>query len=104
MHNQKRQSGILLHPTSFPGKFSRGDLGVEAFSFIDILSKMNQSLWQVLPLGPVDSTLSPYSTSSAFAGDPSLISIDFLIKKRILKKSVFDKIKKINTQNQIYYY
>ena len=94
MHNHKRQSGILLNPTSFPGKFSRGDLGVEAFTFIDILSKMNQSLWQVLPLGPVDSTLSPYSTSSAFAGDPNLISIDFLIKKRILKKSDFDKIKK----------
>ncbi len=93
MHNHKRQSGILLHPTSFPGKFSRGDLGVEAFSFIDILSKMNQSLWQVLPLGPVDSTLSPYSTSSAFAGDPDLISIDFLIKKRILKKSDINKIK-----------
>ena len=47
-----------------------------------------------------DSTLSPYSTSSAFAGDPNLISIDFLINKKILKKSDFDKTK-INKYSKI---
>jgi 4-alpha-glucanotransferase len=48
----QRVSGILLHPTSFPGPYAIGDLGPEAYAFIDFLVTAGQSLWQVLPLGP----------------------------------------------------
>ena len=64
--NSIKQSGILLHPTALPGQYGIGELGKEAYRFIDLLSEMGQTLWQVLPLGPTDSTFSPYSSSSAF--------------------------------------
>ena len=50
--NFPRASGILLHPTSLPGPFGIGDLGPEAYAFADFLRDSDQSLWQVLPLGP----------------------------------------------------
>jgi 4-alpha-glucanotransferase len=69
-----RASGILLHPTSLPGPFGIGDLGREAFAFIDFLAASGQSIWQVLPLGPTGYGDSPYQCFSAFAGNPLLIS------------------------------
>ena len=47
----KRASGILLHPTSLPGKFGAGDFGSGAYQFIDWLESAGQTYWQVLPLG-----------------------------------------------------
>lgn len=47
-----RASGVLLHPTSFPGRYGIGDLGEAAYRFVDFLHEAGQSLWQVLPLGP----------------------------------------------------
>ena len=47
-----RASGILLHPTSLPGRFGIGDLGPEAHEFVDFLAETGQTWWQVLPLGP----------------------------------------------------
>ena len=44
-----RSSGILLHPTSFPSRFGIGDLGLEAYKFIDFLAQSDQQLWQILP-------------------------------------------------------
>ena len=55
-----RASGILLHPTSFPGRFGIGALGQEAYQFIDFLADTHQQLWQVLPLGPTGHGNSPY--------------------------------------------
>jgi 4-alpha-glucanotransferase len=69
-----RSSGILLHPTSLAGRFGIGDLGPEAFKFIDYLAAGNQTLWQVMPLGPTGYGDSPYSSFSAFAGNTNLIS------------------------------
>ncbi len=66
----KRGSGILLHPTSLPG----GRLGDDAYRFVDWLAAAGQSWWQVLPLGPPDSTGSPYNTASAFATSPALLA------------------------------
>jgi 4-alpha-glucanotransferase len=40
----KRSAGILLHPTSLPGKFGIGDLGSEAYKFIDFLKEAGQTL------------------------------------------------------------
>jgi 4-alpha-glucanotransferase len=69
-----RSSGILLHPTSLPGRFGIGDLGPEAYQFIDYLADGNQTLWQIMPLGPTGYGDSPYSSFSAFAGNLNLIS------------------------------
>jgi 4-alpha-glucanotransferase len=73
-----RSSGILLHPTSLPGRYGIGDLGEWAYKFIDYLEATGQSIWQVLPLGPTSYGDSPYQCLSAFAGNPNLISLDKL--------------------------
>ncbi len=68
-----RRSGILLHPTSFPGPYGIGVLGEQAYHFLDWLAAAKQQLWQVLPLGPTGFGDSPYQCFSAFAGNPLLI-------------------------------
>lgn len=73
-----RASGILLHPTSFPSRYGIGDLGAEAYQFIDFLVESGQQLWQILPLGPTGYGDSPYQCFSAIAGNPLLISPDRL--------------------------
>jgi 4-alpha-glucanotransferase len=73
-----RSSGILLHPTSLPGRFGVGDLGVEAYRFADFLAHTAQRIWQVLPLGPTGYGDSPYQCFSAFAGNPLLVSLEKL--------------------------
>jgi 4-alpha-glucanotransferase len=65
----RRSSGVLLHVSSLPG----GKLGREAFRFVDWLVEAGQSWWALLPLGPPDSTGSPYASSSAFAGHPGYL-------------------------------
>lgn len=79
-----RQAGILLHPTSLPSKYGIGDLGKEAYDFVDFLHESKQKLWQVLPLNPVGKSHSPYQCPSAFAGNPLLISPDMLVDKGLL--------------------
>lgn len=82
-----RSGGILLHPTSLPGRFGIGDLGEPAYAFIDFLVAGGQQLWQVLPLGPTGYGDSPYQSFSAFAGNPLLISLEELIKEGSLSPS-----------------
>jgi 4-alpha-glucanotransferase len=79
-----RQAGVLLHPTSLPSNYGIGDLGKEAYNFIDFLHKSKQKLWQVLPLNPVGDSHSPYQCPSAFAGNPLLISIEKLVELGLL--------------------
>src|ERR1700755_3373031 len=73
-----RATGILLHPTSLPSRGGIGDFGPAAYQFIDFLASARQGLWQVLPLGPPANGNSPYSSTSAFAGNPLLISLERL--------------------------
>ena len=80
----RRESGILLHPTSLPGPHGIGDLGADARSFVDFLAASGQRLWQVLPLGPTGYGNSPYAARSAIAGNPLLISLDLLGKEGLL--------------------
>jgi 4-alpha-glucanotransferase len=79
-----RSSGILLHPTSLPSRFGIGDLGPEAYKFVDFLVDAGQSLWQVLPLGPTGYGDSPYASYSAFAGNTLLISPERLVEDELL--------------------
>ncbi|MFN3326495.1 MAG: 4-alpha-glucanotransferase [Bryobacteraceae bacterium] len=81
-----RSSGILLHPTSLPGRFGIGDLGSEAYRFADFLAGAGQRIWQVLPLGPTGYGDSPYQCFSAFAGNPLLLSLDALVERGYLDK------------------
>lgn len=82
-----RSSGILLHPTSLPGRYGIGDLGEYAYRFVDFLQQTQQSIWQVLPLGPTSYGDSPYQSPGAFAGNPNLISLDILIGDGYLTRS-----------------
>ena len=82
--NIERSAGILLHPTSLPGKFGIGDLGPSAYHFVEFLKAAGQTLWQVFPLGPTGYGDSPYQCFSAFAGNPLLISPEFLHRDGLL--------------------
>jgi 4-alpha-glucanotransferase len=77
---QRRTSGILLHPTSLPGRFGIGDLGGCARRFADFLASAGQRLWQVLPLGPTGYGDSPYQGLGVFAGNPLLVSLEQLLE------------------------
>jgi len=68
-----RSFGIVLHPTSLPGRWGIGTLGAEARAFLDWLSEAGAGWWQVLPLGPTGYGDSPYQSFSAFAGNPYLL-------------------------------
>lgn len=89
-----RRAGILLHPTSLPNESSffhsetnanapiaqlHGTLGKDAYKFVDFLAQSGISLWQMLPIGPTHADLSPYQSVSSHAGNPELISIDWLL-------------------------
>ena len=80
-----RASGILLHPTSLPGQSGSGDFGSGAYQFVDWLVEAGQSYWQMLPLGEVDDSNSPYASNSAFAGNHLMIDLEELEKQGWLK-------------------
>jgi len=80
----KKGSGVLLHPTSLPGSYGIGDLGEEAYKFVDFLANSGQKYWQILPLNPPGFGESPYQSFSAFAGNPLLISPDKLVSEELL--------------------
>jgi 4-alpha-glucanotransferase len=80
-------TGILLHPTSLPSPGGIGDFGPAAYGFLDFLASARQGLWQVLPLGPPANGNSPYSSTSAFAGNPLLISLDRLAEHGWIDRS-----------------
>lgn len=79
----KRSSGILLHPTSLPGRHPVGGFGPVALNWIDTLAAMKQSWWQILPLGPTGFSHSPYQSYSAFAGNVLLLSPEWLIEDQL---------------------
>ena len=86
-HEMPRTAGILLHPSSLPGDYGIGDLGKGARAFVDWLESAGASLWQILPLVPTDGWGSPYSSWSAFAGNPDLIDIAELVEIGLLSPS-----------------
>ena len=82
-----RASGVLAHITSLPGSFGVGDVGPEARRFVDFLTAAGQRYWQVLPLHPTQDGAghSPYSSSSAYAGNPLLISPEDMVEQGLLE-------------------
>ncbi|HZB88707.1 MAG TPA: 4-alpha-glucanotransferase, partial [Terracidiphilus sp.] len=74
----ERSSGVLLHISSLPSYGGIGDLGPAAHAFVEFLAAAKQHVWQVLPLCPTGYGNSPYAGSSAFAGNPYLISLEVL--------------------------
>lgn len=89
---KSRKSGILLHPTSLPGKYGIGTLGREAYRFVDFLILSKQSLWQICPLGHTGYGDSPYQCFSAFAGNPLLIDLETLVQKGFLAESDIENV------------
>src|SRR5215211_4450433 len=81
----ERASGVLAHPTSFPGPHGIGDLGDGAYRFVDWLHSAKQQYWQNMPLVPVGPGNSPYASVSAFAGNPLLISLPRLVGEGLLE-------------------
>jgi len=80
----QRSTGILLHPTSLPAHGGIGDLGPAAYEFVNFLAAAHQGLWQILPLNPVGLGNSPYSSTSAFAGDILMISLERLAERGMI--------------------
>jgi len=99
----RRSSGILLHPTSLPGKFGIGSLGEEARKFIDWLAESGQKIWQILPLGPSDASHSPYQCYSAFAGNADLIDLDELLKIGLISGELLPPPKAFPLEDIDYY-
>jgi 4-alpha-glucanotransferase len=101
----ERSAGILLHPTSLPGNYGIGDLGEDAFKFVDFLKEAGQTLWQLFPLGPTGYGDSPYQCFSAFAGNPLLVSPDklkedgFLSDQDLSDKQTFNPIHRLRRNN-----
>src|ERR1700686_4264063 len=87
-----RSTGILLHPVSLPSRGGIGDFGPAAYEFLDFLASARQGLWQVLPLGPPASGNSPYSSTSAFAGNPLLVSLERLAEHGWLDAASLSKL------------
>jgi len=90
---RKRGSGILLHITSLPSQFGMGDLGPAAYRFADFLCETRQRYWQILPVNPTNPACghSPYSSTSAFAGNTLLISPEMLIGDGLLTQDDINK-------------
>ena len=82
-----RESGVLMHITSLPGKYGIGTMGKNAYAFVDFLKQAGQSCWQILPLSPTGYGDSPYQSCSAFAGNPYLIDLELLVEEGLLPAS-----------------
>lgn len=86
-----RRAGLLLHPTSLPGRFGIGDLGPECIRFLDWAQQTGLAYWQILPLGPTGYGDSPYQCFSAFAGNPLMVSPEILRDQGLIEQALLDE-------------
>lgn len=93
---KERMSGILIHPTSFPGPYGCGDLGEGAYKVVDWLKSAGQRILQVLSIGPTGYGDSPYANFSSFAGNPYFISFDKLVERGYLSKEDFTNYHRVD--------
>jgi 4-alpha-glucanotransferase len=87
----ERSAGVLLHPTSLPSRYGIGDLGPEAFNYVDWLAGAGAAWWQVLPLHPTGPGYSPYSATSTFAGNEWMISPEMLVAEALVEMEELDQ-------------
>lgn len=97
----QRRAGVLLHPTSLPGGAGNGDLGPEAYRFVDFIADCGLRLWQTLPLGPPHEDLSPYQCLSVHAGNFRLISLQLLVDQGWLDDAVLDESGDLDAQRKV---
>ncbi len=92
---KERSAGLLLAISSLPSAFGVGDLGTEAFEFLNFLSRSKQQYWQMLPLNPTtpEAVHSPYSSYSAMAGNTLLISPEALQEAGLLDEATLAPFK-----------
>ena len=88
----KRSAGLILHPSSLPSDYGIGELGSEAYAWVDGLQEAGITLWQMMPLGPTGYGDSPYQCFSAFAGNPYLISLEVLLEQGLLEERHLDSM------------
>ena len=72
----QRSAGVVLHITSLPGPHGLGDLGPQAWRFVDWLASAGQKAWQTLPSNPIGPGDSPYQSPSAFAGSAWMVALE----------------------------
>ena len=87
-----RSSGILMHLTSLPSEYGIGNMGREAYRFVDFLKAAKQTYWQILPINPPGYGDSPYQAFSAFAGNPYLIDPEQLMERGWLDRAALDAV------------
>src|SRR5438045_426442 len=92
IRDTRRAAGILLHPTSLPGRYGIGDLGYELTVFLDWAHTAGLRIWQVLPLNPPGFGNSPYGCHSSYAGNPLLISPQRLMQESLLPDHALDAV------------
>ncbi|HKK18196.1 MAG TPA: 4-alpha-glucanotransferase [Opitutales bacterium] len=83
----ERMAGVLLHPTSLPSDTGIGNVGTNAYRFVDFLAASSMKIWQICPLGPTGYGDSPYQCFSAFAGNPYFIDLEALIEADLLSEA-----------------
>ena len=83
---KERQSGVLMHISSLPGKYGIGSFGKSAYDFVDFLVRSKQTYWQILPLGTTSYGDSPYQSFSAFAGNTHFLDFDTFLKEGLLSQ------------------
>jgi 4-alpha-glucanotransferase len=93
----KRAAGISMHITSLPGRYGIGEIGDEARAFVDTMSRMGLTVWQVLPLGPTGYGDSPYQPLSSFAGNEMLIDFATFIRVGLITSSEADGLLNLST-------
>lgn len=97
-----RYAGILMHITSLPSRFGIGDIGKEAYDFVDNLKKTGATLWQILPLGPTGYGNSPYSPRSSFASNELLISLEKLFEDGWIKEEELESYPSLSSDKVLF--
>jgi len=101
----ERSSGVLLHISSLPSSWNLGDLGTEAYDFVDFLANTGQTFWQVLPLNPLGVEDCPYQSESIFAGNTLFISLDHMIREGLLNsektRERFEKVRNLGLRKSL---
>lgn len=83
----ERMAGVFLHVSSLPSATGIGNLGPDAYRFVDFLNSCGMRIWQICPLGPTGYGDSPYQCFSAFAGNPYFIDLESLLETGLLAEA-----------------